>query len=116
MLNSELAKEAYNAYGETTGFKNYMGGDMPAWDYLPVEIKGAWKAATAFLEILIAPGLISFEPALIAFIAPYFYQTYSKFVDDKNSRKQPMPKWEELGDNIQAAWVSALFKIYILAR
>jgi len=40
-----LAQQAYRAYGETTGFKNFQGNPMPAWHDLPDTIKAAWKAS-----------------------------------------------------------------------
>ena len=36
---------AYEAYGDVTDHKNYMGNPMPAWDDLPDQIKAAWRAA-----------------------------------------------------------------------
>jgi len=43
---SELAKAAYTAYGESTGWKNFQGAPMPAWEELPEAIRTAWRAAT----------------------------------------------------------------------
>ncbi len=40
-----ITKEAYQAYGEVTEFKNYQGLPMPAWEDLPERIKLAWVAA-----------------------------------------------------------------------
>jgi hypothetical protein len=40
-----LAQQAYQAYGQTTGFKNYQGLPMPAWSALGDTIQGAWVAA-----------------------------------------------------------------------
>ena len=41
----ELAKDAYIAYGKSTGNKNYRGLKMPSWDNLTPAIREAWKAA-----------------------------------------------------------------------
>lgn len=41
----ERAKYAYNAYGQTTDFKNFQGNPMPAWDALPPKIQEAWVNA-----------------------------------------------------------------------
>lgn len=43
----ELAKQAYHAYGEFTGFKNYQGLPLPAWEDLTPTIRSAWHAAVA---------------------------------------------------------------------
>lgn len=42
---TELAKLAYDAYGEATDHKNYQGLPMPGWDDLGDAIQGAWIAA-----------------------------------------------------------------------
>jgi hypothetical protein len=44
-LLTTLAESAYNAYGETTDFKNYQGLPMPKWNELSERIQSAWKAA-----------------------------------------------------------------------
>lgn len=41
----ELAKLAYRAYGEQTGFKNFQGNPMPSWEDLGDTIRSAWVAA-----------------------------------------------------------------------
>ncbi len=40
----EVARQAYNAYGRETSFKNFQGGAMPAWENLPESIRVAWTA------------------------------------------------------------------------
>lgn len=40
-----LAEQAYLAYGETVGFKNYRGDAMPAWADLGEPIQTAWRQA-----------------------------------------------------------------------
>jgi hypothetical protein len=47
----DYAKIAYQAYGETTDFKNYQGLPMPEWNALTETIRKAWiKAALAAIE------------------------------------------------------------------
>lgn len=41
----KLAKEAYEAYGKSTGNKNYLGLEMPKWEALTPAIREAWCAA-----------------------------------------------------------------------
>ena len=41
----EVAKTAYEAYGLSTGNKNFRGEEMPTWDALPDAIRHAWVAA-----------------------------------------------------------------------
>lgn len=45
MNDTELAKIAYQGYGETTGFKNFQGQPMPEWKDLGEKIQNAWIAA-----------------------------------------------------------------------
>jgi hypothetical protein len=40
-----LARQAYRAYGQATGFKNYQGNPMPDFDDLGKKIQLAWRAA-----------------------------------------------------------------------
>lgn len=40
-----MAQQAYAAYGQSTGGKNYQGLPMPSWDALGDTIQGAWVAA-----------------------------------------------------------------------
>lgn len=39
------ARDAYESYGASVGWKNYRGDAMPAWNALPMPIKQAWGAA-----------------------------------------------------------------------
>lgn len=39
------ARAAYQRYGAVTGFKNFQGNPMPAFDELPETIQCAWCAA-----------------------------------------------------------------------
>lgn len=45
---TELARQAYNAYGRETNFKNYQGLAMPAWENLTEPIRVAWTAAVKY--------------------------------------------------------------------
>ena len=40
-----LAQTAYEAYGASTGGKNYQGLPMPSWGDLGEPIRAAWVAA-----------------------------------------------------------------------
>lgn len=53
MTTTELAQTAYEAYGATTGHKNYAGLPMPKWSDLPPAIQAAWLAAT---KAIVASG------------------------------------------------------------
>ena len=46
-----FAKSAYNAYGEVTGFRNYAGLPMPAWEDLTPKIQEAWRAAVSDVAV-----------------------------------------------------------------
>jgi hypothetical protein len=49
-----LAITAYQAYGESVGWKNHLGKAMPRWDDLPSEIREAWRvAADAVAEVIL---------------------------------------------------------------
>lgn len=41
----QLAQIAYDAYGRSTGRKNFRGDPMPDWADLPESIQTAWVAA-----------------------------------------------------------------------
>jgi hypothetical protein len=45
MTYQDYAKQAYQAYGKVTDFKNYQGLPMPKWEELPPKIQEAWIAA-----------------------------------------------------------------------
>lgn len=49
-VSSDLARIAYTAYGDSTGWVNYQGKPMPAWDDLPDTIRQAWAAAASAIE------------------------------------------------------------------
>jgi hypothetical protein len=40
-------------------------------------------------------------------MAKLAYAAYGQTTDFKNYQGNPMPNWEDLGDTIQAAWMSA---------
>ena len=46
---------AYDAYGATTDYKNYLGLPMPEWEDLPETIKKAWWAAAQAVIAEIKP-------------------------------------------------------------
>ncbi len=48
-----LAQAGYHAYGRSTGWKNYQGLDMPAWDALGDGIQNAWRAAAVEIVSLV---------------------------------------------------------------
>jgi hypothetical protein len=50
------ARIAYTAYGRVTGFKNFRGEPMPAFDDLPDQIKQAWTKAAGTIWDLATTG------------------------------------------------------------
>lgn len=50
------ARIAYTAYGRKTGFKNFRGDPMPAFDDLPETIRDAWIAAAGVIWDLATTG------------------------------------------------------------
>ena len=55
MIDDELARIAYEAYGLTTDHKNYQGLPMPAWEDLGEAIQLAWiNAADAVARAVAA--------------------------------------------------------------
>jgi len=57
--NLLLAMAMYNAYGETTNFKNFQGNPMPAWEELPESIQKAWIAAAIKARGIVVKETIS---------------------------------------------------------
>jgi hypothetical protein len=47
MSPEETAQRAYDAYGDSTGWVNFIGKQMPLWLDLPPKIQQAWRDATA---------------------------------------------------------------------
>ena len=47
-MTHTFARFAYIAYGKATGFENYQGLPMPAWEDLPPAIVDAWCAVANF--------------------------------------------------------------------
>lgn len=47
----ELARVAYDAYGEATGYRNYQGKPMPSFDDLGGTIQHAWHEAAAAVYV-----------------------------------------------------------------
>lgn len=51
-----MAKLAYQAYGQSTDFKNYQGKPMPGWNDLGDGIQAAWvSAVNAVSDYLMGP-------------------------------------------------------------
>lgn len=48
----DLAKAAYDAYGNSTGGLNFRGEPMPLWDDLGLRIQLAWTAAAGVVYTL----------------------------------------------------------------
>lgn len=47
MSPDHTAQAAYKAYGDSTGWVNFLGKPMPKWEDLPESIQKAWRDATA---------------------------------------------------------------------
>lgn len=63
-------REAYDAYGESVGWKNVRGEAMPTWDELPQKIRLAWMSAA---QVVINTTLADSAKAKVesdSFIAP----------------------------------------------
>jgi hypothetical protein len=52
--DEELAKAAYQAYGDSAAWRNYADKPMPTWDELPTVIKVHWQAAVKRVVEVIA--------------------------------------------------------------
>jgi hypothetical protein len=50
----DFARLAYDAYGKSTGGKNYQGLPMPTWLDLPEPIQQAWMAAAGAVRQALA--------------------------------------------------------------
>ncbi|MFM9473945.1 hypothetical protein [Streptomyces scabiei] len=48
---TELAKVAYEAYGNSTGHRNFMGHPMPDWDELTDAVRLAWIEAAGAVAL-----------------------------------------------------------------
>jgi len=46
----QLAKEAYQAYGDAVEWKNYQGLPMPRWEHLTDPIRNAWIASATYVK------------------------------------------------------------------
>lgn len=42
----KVGEVAYQAYGDSAKWKNFLGDPMPKWDELPQEIKNHWREAS----------------------------------------------------------------------
>ncbi len=45
IISDVLARQSYQAYGDTVSWKNFRGDPMPKFDDLPEPIRLAWRAA-----------------------------------------------------------------------
>lgn len=45
MTIETMARQAYMAYGDCTGWTNFAGLPMPQWEELPPGIRSAWQCA-----------------------------------------------------------------------
>lgn len=45
-----LARKAYQAYGDSTDWFNFLGEPMPSWEDLPIDIRQAWRAAAEVMR------------------------------------------------------------------
>jgi hypothetical protein len=52
---SNIGEIAYQAYGQTTDFKNFQGNPMPKWEELPDKIKEAWMNASVKIASISSP-------------------------------------------------------------
>lgn len=63
--SEDLARQAYEAYGATTDYKNFMGDPMPTWRELPLRIREAWVAASLRVrDVVLTEFLLTFESML----------------------------------------------------
>jgi hypothetical protein len=56
MGKDTLARVAYEAYGESVGWKDFQGTEMPKFDDLPEKIKQAWIAAADAVDGYVCMG------------------------------------------------------------
>lgn len=54
----ELGKIAYDAYGESRGWKTVGNGTMPQWDEQTEELRVAWRAAANAVEAIVRRDVI----------------------------------------------------------
>lgn len=52
---TDLAKLAYQAYGDRAEWKNFAGDPMPRWDDLGDRIQGCWEAAAEAVYAVVGP-------------------------------------------------------------
>lgn len=56
---TDLAKLAYQAYGDKAEWKNYAGDPMPRWDDLGDVIQDRWCAAAEAIYAKVGPPVIT---------------------------------------------------------
>lgn len=65
MTVDELGQKGYSAYGDSVGWKNYLGLPMPTWEALPVAIQQAWRdAASAMFGLAMAAQITNANEVL----------------------------------------------------
>lgn len=64
------AQEAYRAYGEVVGWRNYQDLPMPAWEGLTPAIREAWAAAVTAGHAALARIAETRNPARVAAVPP----------------------------------------------
>jgi hypothetical protein len=52
-MSNVLALTTYEAYGESVGWKDYLGKPMHAWEELPWDIQQAWTDAAEAVAVLV---------------------------------------------------------------
>jgi hypothetical protein len=67
MNNINLAEQAYNAYSQATGNKNFMGNEMPKFNNLPENIKSAWNNAAS--EVIRLYHEVAYKPFIVTLAA-----------------------------------------------
>jgi hypothetical protein len=88
-------KQAYQAYGSVTNWKNYKGDPMPSFEELPPKIQEAWGAFTR--EILVGGSVFD------------GYSAYGDVVEWKNFEGKPIPLFGQppMSDKVVQAWETA---------
>lgn len=54
-----LARKGYEAYGDSSTWRNFRGDPMPTWDQLPLPIKDHWVAAARRIAAAAVSGTAS---------------------------------------------------------
>lgn len=62
-----LGEVGYKAYGDSVGWKNYLGRPMPEWAELPEAIRAAWVAAA---EAIVCAATRSYDEDTVTMACP----------------------------------------------